>query len=174
MRIEDCYFLGKVTKKHGIKGRVVIKIDADEPKVFYSNLEFILLQLEEQLVSLHIIYLTWNSKENMIVSFDNMNFNSVELLIGKSVYLPLSSLPKLEGNKFYYHEIIDFSIMNYLTKQTIGKIVSVNDQTAQHYFIVEKNFQKELYIPIIDLWIIEVQREKKIIKMELPEGIENL
>ena len=54
--------------------------------------------------------------------------------------------------------------------KTCGNIVSVNDQTAQHYFILDLA-QKEVIIPIVKEWILEVNRDEKFIKMELPEGL---
>ena len=93
----------------------------------------------------------------------------VEQLIGKNVFLPLSTLPKLSGNQFYYHEVIGFEILEKDGK-TCGNIVSVNDQTAQHYFILDLA-QKEVIIPIVKEWILEVNKDEKFIKMELPEGL---
>ena len=34
----------------------------------------------------------------------------MEQSIGKNVFLPLSTLPKLSGNQFYYHEVIGFEV----------------------------------------------------------------
>jgi 16S rRNA processing protein RimM len=44
-------------------------------------------------------------------------------------------LPKLEGNKFYYHEVIGFEIEDQRLG-VLGKIVSINDTTAQPLFEV--------------------------------------
>ena len=93
----------------------------------------------------------------------------VEQSIGKNVFLPLTTLPKLSGNKFYYHEVIGFEIREEDGK-SCGNIVEVNDQTAQHYFIL-KLADKEIIIPIIKDWILEVNREEKFITMRLPEGL---
>jgi 16S rRNA processing protein RimM len=54
--------------------------------------------------------------------------------------------------------------------KTCGNIVSINDQTAQNYFILDLA-GKEIIIPIIRDWILEVNREEKFIKMFLPEGL---
>ena len=89
--------------------------------------------------------------------------------LGKGVYLPLSTLPPLTGKKFYYHEVVGFEIREEDGK-TCGNIVSINDQTAQNYFILDLA-GKEIIIPIIKDWILEVKREEKFIKMQLPEGL---
>ncbi|MBP7974105.1 MAG: 16S rRNA processing protein RimM, partial [Kaistella sp.] len=47
---------------------------------------------------------------------------------------------------------------------------SVNDQTGQHYFLLNLA-DKQIVIPIIKDWIIELNREEKYIKMALPEGL---
>lgn len=85
----------------------------------------------------------------------------------------MSTLPKLKGNKFYYHEIIGFSIINQFNNN-IGTIILINYQNYYNYFILKNQFKKMIYIPIINSWIIKVNRKIKIINMILPEGIEKL
>lgn len=173
MRIQDCYLLGTITKKHGIKGEVVIKLDTDQPEM-YNNLESILLYIKGDLVPFFIKNRKWNSRGSLIVIFENEDFNSVEKLIGIEIYLPLSTLPKRTGNSFYYHEIIGFSILRTENQKNIGIIVSVNDETPQILLILEDEYQKQVIIPLVDDWIVNVNREQKFIEMELPLGIEEL
>jgi len=112
---------------------------------------------------------SWSKSDALNIAFKNSSEAMVDQSLGKNVYLPLSTLPRLSGKQFYYHEIIGFTIFDE-ENNNCGIIESVNDQTAQNYFVT--NFGgKEIVIPIIKDWIIEVNREEKYIKMQLPEGL---
>ena len=88
---------------------------------------------------------------------------------GLTLYLPLTFLPKLEGNKFYFHEVIGFTIQDSVHGD-IGTIQSVNDTTAQALFEVLKG-EKQLLIPINDDIITKVDRENKTIEVTTPDGL---
>ena len=51
-----------------------------------------------------------------------------------------------------------------------GKIVSVNDTTAQPLFEV-LNGEVEMLIPMIDHFIVKIDRDHKKVIMDLPEGL---
>lgn len=91
-----------------------------------------------------------------------------ERMIGRQVFLPLSTLPALEGNKFYYHEIIGFDVI--VDGEKIGTAKEVRDTTAQDLLVVQTNDGKEILIPLIDEWLQEVNRAEKSISFNLPEG----
>lgn len=168
MRKEDSYLLGKITRKHGLQGNVFLKLDTDQPEM-YNKLDTIFLDVNGLLVPFFVAKQQWNKSDTLLISFKNSTEALVEQSIGKDVYLPLSTLPVLTGNKFYYHEVVGFQILDEEGKNC-GIIESVNDQTAQHYFILTLD-GKEVIIPIIRDWILEVNRDEKFLKMNLPEGL---
>lgn len=55
----------------------------------------------------------------------------------------------------------------------MGNIVDVNEQTENALFIVE-NGDQELMVPAVDDLIVEFDTDKKVMVMELPEGILDL
>ncbi|AQY21489.1 ribosome maturation factor RimM [Riemerella anatipestifer] len=168
MRKEDCYFLGKITRKHGLSGNVILKLDTDQPE-FYNKLESIFVEINGLLVPFFIEKQQWQKSDSKIITFKNVSDAMIGQALGKSVFLPLSTLPPLEGNRFYYHEVIGFDVFDE-AENFCGSIKEINDQAAQHYFILN-NKGKEVIIPIIKDWILKVNRDEKIISMQLPEGL---
>jgi 16S rRNA processing protein RimM len=90
-------------------------------------------------------------------------------IIGCPVYLPLKMLPKLSGNKFYFHEVIVFEVED-KRYGIVGVIQSINDSTAQTLFEV-LNGDVEILIPMIDHFLVKIDRENKKVIMDLPEGL---
>lgn len=168
MRKEDCYFLGKITRRHGLSGNVILKLDTDQPE-HYNKLESIFVEINGLLVPFFIEKSSWSKSDALNISFKNSSEALVDQSLGKSVYLPLATLPKLSGKQFYYHEVIGFNIFDE-NNNDCGVIRSVNDQTVQNYFILGLD-GKEIVIPIIKDWVLEVNREERFIKMQLPEGL---
>ena len=93
-------------------------------------------------------------------------------MINKEVYLPLENLPKLQGKKFYYHEIIGYNVVD-SKYGDIGLIIKVDDKSSQSIFIV-KNKGKEILIPINDNIIETINRENKTVYISSPNGLIDL
>ncbi|RQP12151.1 MAG: 16S rRNA processing protein RimM [Chryseobacterium sp.] len=168
MRKEDCYLLGRIVRRHGLAGNVILKLDTDKPED-YKKLESVFVDVNGLLVPFFIDKRSWSRSDSMIVGFKNTTEAQIDQLLGKEVFLPLSSLPPLTGTQFYYHEVIGFSVLG-TDGSNYGIIESVNDQTAQHYFILDRS-GKQVIVPIVRDWINEVDRAGKTITMDLPEGL---
>lgn len=169
MRKEDCFYLGKIVRKHSFKGEVVIKLDTDEPEL-YQNMESVFVDLGNNLIPFFIEKSLLQKGNQLRVQFEDMcSEEEADAVLKSDVYLPLDLLPKLAGNKFYFHEIIGFKIVD-LNYGLVGTIDGVNDKTAQPLFEVS-NGDKEVFIPMIDDFIKKVDRENKTIEVETPAGL---
>ncbi|MCF6349764.1 MAG: ribosome maturation factor RimM [Flavobacteriaceae bacterium] len=169
MKKENCFYLGIIARKHSFKGEVVIVLDADDPEL-YTNLETVFLELKNTLLPFFVTESLLQKGNQLRVKFEDIdNELDAENILKKAVYLPLTLLPKLEGNKFYYHEVIGFTIIdeNY---GELGVLKSINDTTAQDFFIIKNNDGKELLVPI-DAFLVAVNRSNKTIKVKTPEGL---
>ncbi len=168
MRKEDCYFLGKITRRHGLQGNLLLKLDTDQPEL-YSKLDSVFVEINGLLTPFFIEKRAWSKLDTLNILFKNATETMVDQCIGRNVFLPLSTLPKLQGNQFYYHEVIGFQIQDD-QNQNYGIIKEVNDQAAQHYFILDRN-SKTVVVPVVKDWILNVDRASKVIVMNLPEGL---
>jgi 16S rRNA processing protein RimM len=172
MRREDCFYLGKIVRKHSFKGEVVVKLDTDEPEI-YKNLESVFVALGNDLVPFFIVESLLQKGNQLRVAFEDVHDEEdADALMGSELFLPLEFLPKLQGNKFYFHEIIGFQISD-VNYGRIGIIAGVNDSSAQPLFEIDAN-GKEVLIPMTDDFIKKIDREKSEIIVETPEGLIDL
>ncbi len=172
MRKEDCFYLGKIVRKHSFRGEVVVKLDTDEPEL-YQELESVFVALGNNLVPFFIDTISLQKGNQLRIRFEDIeNEADADAIMGVELYLPLKFLPKLSGNKFYFHEIIDFD-MEDVNYGYIGVITGVNDTSAQPLFEVNSN-GTEVFIPMIDHFIKKVDRENSKIIVETPAGLIDL
>lgn len=165
------FYLGKITKPFGYKGDVVIYIDADNPQN-YKNLESVLIETEGELIPFFMDRFEFKSANNVIVHFKGMGPEEISQLINNHLYLPLSALPVLTGNNFYFHEVIGFEVIDE-EKGNIGTIQSFLEFPTQSIMCIDFN-GKEILVPVIDQFIIEVNRPDKKMLIKAPEGLIDL
>ncbi len=169
MQKEDCFYLGKIVSKYSFKGEVLVKLDTDDPEI-YQNLESVFVSLGNNLVPFFIDRCRLHKSDLLRIDFEEVKTESdADRIMGSALYLPLTMLPKLKGNKFYFHEVIGFTLLDSV-HGNIGTVQSVNDSTAQALFEVQKG-DKQLLIPITDQIISKVDRENKTIEVTTPEGL---
>jgi len=169
MRKEDCFYLGKVVSKYSFKGEVLVKLDTDQPEL-YENMESVFVSLGNDLVPFFIDRCRLHKSDLLRIDFEEVKDEATaDKIMGAGLYLPLELLPKLTGNKFYFHEVIGFTLMD-AKHGDVGQIKAINDNVSQALFEAEKN-GKELLIPISDDIIIKVDRSGRTIHINAPEGL---
>ncbi|ALM48839.1 ribosome maturation factor RimM [Flavobacterium psychrophilum] len=172
MRKEDCFYLGKIAKKFSYKGEVLIWLDTDEPEL-YEDMESVFVEQNKHLVPFFIVSSSLHKGDFLRTRFEDIDSEEdADKIMGSAVYLPLTALPKLEGDKFYFHEVIGFDAEDERLGN-IGKIVSINDSSAQPLFEILKG-EVEILIPMIDDFIVKIDRENKKVVLNTPEGLVDL
>ena len=165
---EDYFYLGKITKKFGLKGELLVYLDTDEPEKYHS-LEAVFFDLDGEPIPFSIKEIKIKNSNQLIVLFQGIDNESSSRYINVDLYLPLSMLPKLSGNKFYYHEIKGFTIVDE-NKGSIGVCNEVLDYTHQAVMQILSD-KGEILIPIVDNFIKNVDREKHLIQVKTPPGL---
>lgn len=169
MKKEDCFYLGKIVKKYSFKGELLAKLDTDQPGL-YEHLDAIFIDLRNNLVPFFIERSQLHKSNLLRIKFEEVDTEEdANALIKSELYLPIKLLPKLEGDKFYFHEVIGFKVID-THHGNIGIIKSINDNTAQALFEIDKN-GIEILIPVNDQIIEKVDRSQKTLFIQAPIGL---
>ncbi len=170
MKKKDCFYLGIVARKHSYKGEVVIVIDSDEPEL-YANIDAVFIEYNNKLIPFFVEKILLQKGNQLRIKFEDIDSEQdASDILKRAAYLPLTLLPKLEGDKFYYHEVIGFKIKDHNYGE-VGLISSINDSSAQALFVVETKNNKQILIPLIDEFIEKVDKKAKIVHVKTPEGL---
>lgn len=169
MKKEDCFYLGKIVKKYSFKGELILKLDTDQPEI-YENLNAIFLDMGKTLVPYFIESSLFQKGNHMRIRFEDVySEEDAEFLLKRDAYLPLSLLPKLEGNQFYFHEVTGF-VLEDVNFGKVGVIASINDTSAQPLFVVTTE-NTEILVPMVDDFIEKIDRVNKKVLVRTPEGL---
>ena len=172
MKKEDCFYLGKIVRKYSFKGELLAKLETDEPGL-YDNLDAIFIDLRGNLVPFFIESSQLHKSDLLRLKFEDVDTEAdADALIKTEMYLPLDLLPKLDGDKFYFHEVIGFTVKDE-NFGDVGTIKGINDSTAQALFEIDRN-GVEILIPMNDEFIVKVDRKNKTIVVNTPEGLIDL
>lgn len=168
MNKEDCFYIGRVAKTHGIKGEVTIKLDVDDPSA-YSELKYFLLEINKVLTPFFVEKLIVSGDKFFVSVQDIHTVEAASALTGKDVYLPMELLPKLTGKQFYFHEVKGFTLID-AEKGELGPITDILEYPTQAIIQVYKD-NKEILIPILDQVIQKVDRKGKKLYVKSPDGL---
>lgn len=172
MRKEDCFYVGTVVNKFSFKGELLVKLDTDEPDLFVG-MESVFIEIGKNLVPFFIESSQLHKSLLLRVKFEDIDDEpTADALMKHDLYLPMTFLPPLEGTKFYFHEIIGFTMTD-TNHGVIGTITGVNDTTSQALFEVDHD-GVEILVPMNDHFIVAVDREKRDITVTTPDGLIDL
>ena len=169
MQVDDCYQLGYVIKPHGLNGELQILLDVDSPEE-YSQLESVFVQQGQQLVPFFIESIAVRGDKAIVAMEEIENIDDAKALKGSKLFLPLSALPELPDDEYYYHDLVGF-VLQQSEGEKIGEIQAVLDAGAQDLLQVKHITGKEVLVPLTDELIVKVDKAGKMLVMNLPEGL---
>mgnify|MGYP000493191148 FL=1 len=89
------------------------------------------------------------------------------------VYFPVKHAEEAEDGELSWNFFVGFR-MEDVRHGELGEVVEVDTTTVNTLFVVEQEDGEELLIPAQEEFIVEINQEKKLITVELPEGLLNL
>ena len=172
MNIQDCFQLGKFTKPFRYYGEVILWMDVDDSSP-YRDIKVVWVEERKSLVP-YIVNKLKPHKDRFVATIDGVNSEeAAKALCGTDLYLPIKELPELDEKQFYFHEVEGWTVFDLNSGDCLGQITRVLDHGPYPMLEVE-NDGLEVILPLPKDFKILVDRELKILKVEVPEGLMNV
>jgi len=168
----DCFELGYVQRPHGLQGELMLALDTDEPEA-YQDLDKLYLTEKGSLVPYKIesFYLQKQGAQALVMLKGINSIEAAEALKGATVYLPLSYLPALKEDQFYYHEIVGYTLIDEAQGgTTVGTIAEVYEMPQQLMLGVQVQ-GREVLVPMADAFWVRIDKKARTLHLNLPEGL---
>ena len=166
---DDVIKIGKLQKSHGIKGEISLVFD----KTAYADIdtEFYFLDIDGIFVPFLIEEITFITDTGARVKFEDIDDETRAAKFSNlHVYLLRKQIPKgIAEETSDWDLFIGYTVFDQYLRD-LGIIESVDTATINTLFIVKKS-ETELLIPATEDFIFEINDDKKIIRMNLPEGL---
>jgi 16S rRNA processing protein RimM len=167
MEIDSCFKIGFVLRTHGLKGEVTISLEEDAPRNL-PDIPAVFVETDNRLVPYFVHSLSINGKKAFVKFEDVDSIEAAEKLVKRNLFLQKSARAKSGPTEFYNDEIIDFKVID----EDLGELGSVVDimQAGANRLLVINHGTKEVLVPVNSPFIININKRKRLITVNLPEG----
>lgn len=168
--MENLLRVGVISSTHGVRGEVKVFPTTDDVKR-YSKLKEVILDTGKEQINLEIQSVKY-FKQFVIVKFKGIdNINDIERYKGKELYVTRENAVKLAPNENFICDLIGCSVISDDNNEVIGELKDVLITGANDVYIVNTPDNKEVLIPVTKECVLDVDVEKKEVKVHLLPGL---
>ncbi len=156
--------IGRIVKIKGLKGEVKVSLETDFPERLKTRKTLWIGNAPDTAVEIKV--------KSVSVAPDSATYRfagietpeQAKTLVGKSLFVAESDLPKLKGDVAYIHEIIGLRVMS--NDYEIGKLTNVLKVPSNDVYEISLNDGKKILMPAIAEFIEEVNLTNGYVKVK--------
>ncbi|MDE7180875.1 MAG: ribosome maturation factor RimM [Muribaculaceae bacterium] len=171
---EEIVEIGKFQKTHALKGELNAILDVD---VDYAEEDYpMIVDVDGIYVPFYVNSIRPKGTETYLISLEGVDSQEdAKEFVNKTIY----GLRKDVGEYFETEDLdlaSDFVGYELVDSEfgKVGKVIGVDDSTANVLFIVETPDGNTVYVPVAEEFIMNIDDEARRIATSLPEGLINL
>ena len=171
---EDLTAVGKFQRTHALKGELNALIDID-PDFFGEEGNPMIVGMEGCFVPFFTETIRTKGQTSYLVKIDRVDSEEqARQFVNKTIYAERAELKEYMAEAG--EELIDGNGLDgYTVHDTeageLGRLARIDDSTANVLLVVETPEGEELFLPMAEEFISEINPEERKIVMNLPEGL---
>jgi len=166
----DYLKVGKIVNTHALQGEVRVISGSDFKEERFKTGSKLFIDYNDELIPVEIKSHRVNKNFDLLKFVDMYHINDVEKYKGCELLVDASELSELEGNEFYFHEIIG-CLVKTVDGTPLGEVDDILQTGANDVWIIKRKGEKDLLIPYIEDVVKDVDIKNKTITVELLEGL---
>jgi len=166
----DCEKVGFFKKTHGVFGELVLEFEP-QFEISVENADRFFVELDGLLVPFFVFEdgFRFKTENSAIITFDGVDSEKyAKRMIGSSVFLFKNEIIVMPD------ELFDSELVNYLlVDEKLGEIGNI-DQVDNYSgnIVITVNYRgKEILVPFNEDLVIAIDKQNKILKLRVPEGL---
>jgi 16S rRNA processing protein RimM len=172
MNTSDNILFGKIIKTHGVKGELLVEVFSDSPGD-YQDLESVFVEIKQKQIPFFLTSFQPTNQQKVIVAFEDVeSVKQAEPLVGSAIFIPQEEILAIDEGRFYYQQMMGYQFED-ITAGALGVLDNFIQKNGQDLLIMlYKN--AEVYIPVAEQIILDINHKNKTIRVNLPEGLVDL
>lgn len=157
--------IGKLRRTHGVQGEIIFDVLTDMPETIMPGLVVSIGSMYKET----IIKSVRQAGNYLLVAFEGYNdCDQVAILRNQFVFINSKDAAPLKSGKYYHHEVIGIDVLDE-SGNAIGKITEIISTGANDVYVIQSSSGEEILIPAIKTVVLEIDPQKKIMRVHLPE-----
>ncbi len=170
--LSDCPVLGTITKTHGIRGQMVVRL---------NNLQFddiiemesVFLEIEGLPVPFFVEEYGEKTSDTLLLKLQDIDSaDAANELVDARIFVPALTLDINDSTLMQLHDLKGYTVID-VTHGKLGsldEILSLNENPLLRVL----SAGRELLLPFHDEFVVAIDREKSQILVKTPEGLLDL
>lgn len=169
--MDDVLRVGIITTSHGLKGEVKVFSTTDDNNR-YKELKSVLLDTGKEMLNIEIENVKFFKNIVILKLKGYDSINDIEKFKEKELFVTRENAVKLEEGEHFITDLIGLSVVT-SSGDELGIVTDVLQTGANDVYVI-KGTEREILIPAIKQCILDIDLQKKLMKVNLIEGLLDL
>ncbi len=170
--IKDRVIIGKIVGVHGVKGTLKVHLYAESLEIFKPGAIITVSSADGSTDGYEIDWIKPHSRGALLALKDVSHPDQAKKLVGADLQIQKAELPQLETGVYYWHDLIGLKVFT-SDDRYLGHLESIIETGANDVYVV-KTDDREILIPALESVVRVIDIEAKIMRVELPDGLEDI
>ena len=165
--------IARLVRPRGNKGELLVELESDDCGVLSSFSEVQLWDGVTRRLPARILE-AWPHKGRVVVKLEDVDtIERAESLAGWEIQIPLAQRSPAPQGRFYISDLVGCSVVDRRSNRLVGEVTGIME-TGGTPLLEVHGPEREILVPFATAICVEVDTAGRVIRADLPEGLEEL